>query len=186
VELLLLLIDVKAWRLNFRTIEPVLHPSRWEQWKQWQNVQSRSLSSGSTTTIDNRCLCQRLNFRTFEPVLHLSCWVEEEKLLPLSLLWALISIYCKAERISLDQVLAVEFLNFASFEPVLHSSRSVWKLGSVQSSHISSGITTRNQSAVELILALVFYFKTFEPVQHPSRSVESVEEASNLGMFPVE
>ena len=88
----------------------------------------------------------------------------------------------KSRRISLDQVLAVEFLNFASFEPVLHSSRSVWKLGSVQSSHISSGITTRNQ----LILALVFYFKTFEPVQHWSRSVESVEEASNLGMFPVE
>jgi len=29
VEVLLLLIDIMAWRLNFRTIEPVLHPSRW-------------------------------------------------------------------------------------------------------------------------------------------------------------
>ena len=29
-------------------------------------------------------------------------------------------------------------------------------------------------------------FRTVEPVQHQSRSVESVEEASNLGVFPVE
>jgi len=29
VEVLLLLTDIKAWRLNFRTIEPVSHPSRW-------------------------------------------------------------------------------------------------------------------------------------------------------------
>ena len=29
-------------------------------------------------------------------------------------------------------------------------------------------------------------FRTIEPVQHQSCSVESVEEASNLGMFPVE
>jgi len=35
-------------------------------------------------------------------------------------------------------------------------------------------------------LALDNYFKTFEPVQHRSRSVESMEEASILGMFPVQ
>ena len=29
VEVLLVIVDIKAWRLNFRTIEPVLHPSRW-------------------------------------------------------------------------------------------------------------------------------------------------------------
>ena len=66
VELLLLLIDVKAWRLNFRTIEPVLHPSRWEQWKQWQNVQSRSLSSGSTTTSsDSRYQVGAIDFQDY-------------------------------------------------------------------------------------------------------------------------
>jgi len=57
----------------------------------------------------------------------------------------------------------VEFLNFASFVPVLHSSRSVWKLGSVQSRHISSDITARNQPAVESHSGGL-NFRTFEPV----------------------
>ena len=86
----------------------------------------------------------------------------------------------------MDQVLAVEFLNFASFVPVLHSSRSVLKLGSVQSSHISSGITTRLLVVeVDQVSAVELNFRRFEPVLHQSRSVESVE-ASNLGMFQVE
>jgi len=68
---------------------------------------------------------------------------------------------------------------------VLHSSRSV---GSLESSHqgmfpVESllGISQRlNLTAVDL------NFRTVEPVQHQSRSVESVEEASNPGVFQVE
>jgi len=84
----------------------------------------------------------------------------------------------------LDQVLAVEFLNFASFALVLHSSRSVWKLGSVQSRSLSSGSTARLPAVeVDQVSAVELNFRTVEPVQHQSRSVE---ESSNLGVFPVE
>jgi len=39
----------------------------------------------------------RLNFRTIEPVLHSSRWVEEEKLLPLSAVSAMLHPLPKAE-----------------------------------------------------------------------------------------
>jgi len=87
-----------------------------------QNVHSRSSCSGSTTS-DSR---YSLNFRTIEPVLHSSRSVEvEEEVASFICCERNTPSIAKAERISLDQVLAVEFLNFASFVPVLHSSRSV-------------------------------------------------------------
>jgi len=184
VEALLVLIDI-CQRLNFRSFEPVLHSSRcvlsvveavierpfqvYLHWKEvllvivdtvssGRNWFSGRLSRSSTQVAEWRregasfICCERWN-PSMEVELDLfgsslSGWIE---------------------------------LNFATFEPVLHWSRSVESVVpgiSVQSSHTSSGITTRN-------LALVCIFKRFEPVQHQSRSVKSVE-ASNLGMFPVE
>jgi len=64
----LLLIDIKAWRLNFRTVEPVLHPSRWVEaveavaerpiqvYLHWKEV--------LLVIVD----IKQLIFRTFEPV----------------------------------------------------------------------------------------------------------------------
>jgi len=75
VELLLLLIDIKAWRLNFRTVEPVLHRSRWVEaveavaerpiqvYLHWKEV--------LLVIVDIKWAVE-LIFRTFEPVLHSS------------------------------------------------------------------------------------------------------------------
>jgi len=181
VEVLLVLIDLcqRLNHLNFRRFEPVLHRSRWVEVVAAvaQNVHSRSSCSGSTTS-DSR---YSLNFKRFEPVLHSSRWVEEASFICCERNTPSIA---KSRRISLDQVLAVELFEFQDYWAGL-ALKSLSGI-SVQSRYNSSGITTRNQSAVELILTLDYYFKTFEPVQHWSRSVESVEEASNLGMFPVE
>ena len=54
VELLLVIIDTKAWRLNWfsgglsRSYTEVAVCYQW--WKQWQNVQSRSICTGRTTS----------------------------------------------------------------------------------------------------------------------------------------
>jgi len=64
----LLLIHINAWRLNFRAIEPVLHPSRWVEaveavaerpiqvYLHWKEV--------LLVIVD----IKQLIFRTFEPV----------------------------------------------------------------------------------------------------------------------
>jgi len=112
------IVDIKAWRLNFRTIEPVLHPSRWVE--AVEAVAERPIQvylhwkEALLVIVDIKAW--RLNFGTIEPVLHSSRWVEEEKLLPLSIVSATLHLLPKAERIHLDQVSAVEFLNFASFD----------------------------------------------------------------------
>jgi len=84
VEVLLLLIDIKAWRLNFRTIEPVLHPSRWVEaveavadrpiqvYLHWKEV--------LLVIVDIHWISRRLS-RSYTQVA--GC-MEEEKLLPLS------------------------------------------------------------------------------------------------------
>jgi len=150
VEVLLVLIDI-CQRLNFRSFEPVLHWSRWVEAVDAvaavaQNVHSRSSCSGSTTS-DSR---YSLNFRTIEPVLHSSRWVEEEKLLPLSLLWVLESIYCQSRKDLFGSSLS-GWIEFQDYWAGLALKSLCAQFGSVQSRHICSDITTRNQSAVELI-----------------------------------
>jgi len=142
---------------------------QWHQWwKQWQNVQSRSICTGSDTSdsryqglvvefqdywagLTSKSLggssgssgrtsnpglfalevllvivdvkAWWLNFRTIEPVLHSSRWVEEEKLLPLSAMSAILHLLPKKK--DLFGSFLSGWLNFRTVEPVSHSSRSV-------------------------------------------------------------
>jgi len=86
----------------------------------------------------------------FEPVLHSSRWVEEEKQLPLSAVIARIHLR-NWNWISLDQVSVVESFEFQDnwAGPTSKSLSGISGI-SVQSRYNSSGITTRNRSAVEL------------------------------------
>jgi len=94
VEVLLVIVDIKAWQLNFRTIEPVLHPSHWVE--AVEAVVERPfqvyLHWKEALLVIADIKAWRLNFRTFEPVLHSSRWVEEEKLLPLSAVSAMLHL----------------------------------------------------------------------------------------------
>jgi len=98
VEALLVIVDKKAWRLNFRRIEPVLHPSRWVE--AVEAVAERPIQVylhwKEVLLVDIKWAVE-LNFRRIEPVLHSSSWVEEEKLLPLSAVSAMLHLLPKAE-----------------------------------------------------------------------------------------
>jgi len=155
----------------------------------WAGLTSKSLggSSGSSgrtsnpglfalegsTTSDSRY--QAIDFQDVWTCLALKSLSEEEKHLPLSAVSADIHLLPKQKDL-FGSSLRGWIFEFRQFCTGLTSKSLSGISGiSVQSSHISSGITTRNSN-----------FKTFEPVQHQSRSVESVEEASSLGMFPLQ
>jgi len=87
-----------------------------------------------------------IDFQDYWAGLALKSLSEEEKLLPLSLLWALESIYCQSRKDLFGSSLSgwIEFQDYWA-GLALKSLSGI----SVQSRYDSSGITTRNQSAVE-------------------------------------
>jgi len=123
-----------------------------------------------------------IEFQDLWAGLALKSLTEEEKQLPLSAVSADVHLWPKAERISLDQVLAVE-LNWIS-RLLNQSYIQVTQFGSVQSRSLFTGSSTRLLVVeVDQVSVVELNFRTIEPVQHSSRSVE---EASNLGMLWVE
>jgi len=171
-------------QLNFRRIEPVLHQSRWveavvkAEWKQYPE----------------RPIHVFLQWKHYYPVLAVEFQDVWTCLAFKSLsgreaassIWCdhcSPSIYCQSTKDPLGLSLS-GWITWISGQ-LYRSYAQFAECGSVQSSHVSSGITTRNKSVVESHSGGL-NFRTIEPVLHRSRWVESVEEASILGMFPVE
>jgi len=165
----------KSLFLIFGNFEPICHWSRWvlSVVSVVENVHSRSLSSGSTTTVANRCPCQRLNFRSFELVLHPSRWVE-------AVVSVVENIHSRSlssgSTAAIDNRHPCQRLNFRTFEPVLHLSRWVeeekqlplsllWALESIYCQSRKDLFGSSLSGWIEL------NFATFEPVLHSSRSV---------------
>jgi len=123
VEVLLVIVDIKAW-LGGWISGPVLHWSRWVEavaerpiqvylhWKEGTTSDSRYQVGG---WIEFQDIWAGLTLKSLGGRREAASFICCERWNP--------SI-AKAERISLDQVLAVE-LNFRTIEPVSHSSRSV-------------------------------------------------------------
>jgi len=63
VEVLLVIVVIKAWRLNFRTIEPVLHLSRWVEAVVEPSNPGLFALEGSTATSDSRYQVGAIDFQ---------------------------------------------------------------------------------------------------------------------------